>query len=172
MGAEGGKGASVRCLHPVYGSSEPENDTKSLGWRPPWEEHVVSQQGRIRDVHRRGGDRTPLRPLPAPHLLEQGGHLADQAGAGALHLTAVPVGQEEVAQQGRVRERLHDAVHEARVPQVDEAAQTWQRRAGSASIRTPPAHGPTHVRTELLSKACAPLTRKGPEGCLSPAFGP
>lgn len=80
-------------------------------------------------------------PIPSPHLLEEGGHLADQAGAGALHLTAVPVRQEEVAQQGRVCERLHDAVHEARVPQVDEATQTWRRRAGSARIRTPPAHG-------------------------------
>lgn len=102
-------------------------------------------------------------PLLSPHLLEEGGHLADQAGAGALHLTAVPVGQEEVAQQGRVCERLHDAVHEARVPQVDEAAQTWRRRAGSAGIRTPPAHGPTRVRRmEPLSKACTPLIGKGP----------
>lgn len=56
-------------------------------------------------------------------LLEELRHLADEARV-RLHLALVPVGQEEVAQQRRVRERLHDAVHEARVAEVDEAPQT------------------------------------------------
>ena len=56
------------------------------------------------------------------HLLEQLGHLTHQAGVG-LHLTLVSVGQEEVPEQGGVREGLDDAVHEARVAQVDQPSQ-------------------------------------------------
>ena len=105
-------------------------------------------------------------PIPSPHLLEEGGHLADQAGAGALHLTAVPVRQEEVTQQGRVRERLHDAVHEACVPQVDEAAQTWRRRAGSASIRTLPAHStPSCEKNGASFQGLCSSYRKRPKEC-------
>lgn len=61
------------------------------------------------------------------HLLEQLRHLAHQAGV-ALHLAFVSVGQEEVAQQWRVRQRLDDAVHEARVSQVYQTAQTCKWR--------------------------------------------
>lgn len=62
------------------------------------------------------------RPVPRVKLLEKGRHLTDQAGAGALHLTAVPVGEEEISQQRGVCEGLDNAVHEAGVPQVDESS--------------------------------------------------
>lgn len=63
-----------------------------------------------------------------PHLLEELGHLAHEARV-ALHLALVPVGQEEVAQQRRVRQRLDDAVHEAGVAQVDQTAQACKPTA-------------------------------------------
>lgn len=59
------------------------------------------------------------------HLLKKRRHLADQTGAGALHLTPVPIREEEVSQQRRVGERLDDAVHEAGVAKVDQPSQTW-----------------------------------------------
>jgi len=37
----------------------------------------------------------------------------------------VPVGEEEVSQERRVRERLDDAVHEAGVAKVDQPPQTY-----------------------------------------------
>lgn len=61
----------------------------------------------------------PYPPQLRPYLLKELGHLTHQTGVG-LHLTLVPVGQEEVAQQGGVGEGLDDAVHEARVAQVDQ----------------------------------------------------
>lgn len=62
------------------------------------------------------------------HLLEELGHLAHEARV-ALHLALVTVGQEEVAQQRRVRQRLDDAVHEAGVAQVDQTAQACKSTA-------------------------------------------
>lgn len=61
------------------------------------------------------------------YLLEELRHLAHQAGV-ALHFTFVPVGQEEVSQQRRVCQRLHDAVHEAGVAQVDQTSQACGRQ--------------------------------------------
>lgn len=57
------------------------------------------------------------------YLLEELRHLAHQTGV-ALHLAFVPVGQEEVAQQRGVRQRLDDAVHEARVAEVYQTSQS------------------------------------------------
>lgn len=59
---------------------------------------------------------------PILYLLEELRHLAHQTGV-ALHLAFVPVGQEEVAQQRGVRQRLDDAVHEARVAEVYQTSQ-------------------------------------------------
>ena len=60
-----------------------------------------------------------------PHLLEETAHLADEAllRVGG-HVTVVLVGEEVVAQDGSVGQRLQDAVHEAGVAQVDQPAQT------------------------------------------------
>lgn len=58
----------------------------------------------------------------ANYLLEELRHLTHQAGV-ALHFAFVSVGQEEVAQQRGVRQRLDDAVHEAGVPQVYQTSQ-------------------------------------------------
>lgn len=63
--------------------------------------------------------------VTSAHLLKQRGHLTDQTRAGALHLTPVPVGEEEVSQKRRVGEGLDDAVHEAGVSQVDQPPQPW-----------------------------------------------
>lgn len=64
------------------------------------------------------------------YLLEELRHLTHQAGV-ALHFTFVSVGQEEVAQQRGVRQRLDDAVHEAGVPQVYQTSQAW----GTVGVR-------------------------------------
>ena len=93
--------------------------TSSLSPRYPPIQSILSKDSACFDGNGPASS-VPLRP---PHLLEELGHLAHQAGV-ALHLALVSVGQEEVAQQRRVRERLDDAVHEARVAQVDETPQT------------------------------------------------
>lgn len=61
------------------------------------------------------------------YLLEKLRHLAHQTGV-ALHLTLVPVRQEKVTEQGCVCQRLDDTVHKARVAQVDQTSQAWQRK--------------------------------------------
>ena len=60
-----------------------------------------------------------------PHLLEETAHFTDEAllRVGG-HVTVVLVGEEVVAQDGSVGQRLQDAVHEACVAQVDQPAQT------------------------------------------------
>ncbi len=44
-----------------------------------------------------------------------------------LGVAVVDVGEEVLAQDGRVNERLDDAVHEARGTEIDEASQTCQQ---------------------------------------------
>lgn len=63
-------------------------------------------------------------------LLEQTADLADQTLGRQLGAALVAFGQEVVAQQWRMDERLHDAVHEAGGAEIHEAAQTDGRRGG------------------------------------------
>ena len=77
------------------------------------------------------------------HLLEEMSHFTDEtlglrvddagrrgntaAVARQAHATDVTVGEEVVAQQRRVGQRLNNAVHEARIAEVDQPAQPYTR---------------------------------------------
>lgn len=69
-------------------------------------------------------------PVPVVELLEQFRHLAHQTTLRRLDATVVPLGQEVVAQQRRVYERLHDAVHEAGGPEIQQSAQSQSTGLG------------------------------------------
>lgn len=53
------------------------------------------------------------------NLLKERRHFTDQTGAGALHFTFVPVGEEEISQQWSVGKCLDNTVHKTRVPKID-----------------------------------------------------
>ena len=75
------------------------------------------------------------------YLLEKAVDLAGQAAVRIGRQAQVLVAQEVVPQHGRVRQRLQDGRHEARVAQVDHAAQTCRQRPvlGTRRQRSGPA---------------------------------
>ena len=84
--------------------------------------HDAHRAGRLRGDHWRGKRRIRLAPAAAARVLLLLLWLLSGRKWPTL-ATHVLIGEEVVAQRWRVRERLEHTVHEARVAQVDEAAQ-------------------------------------------------
>lgn len=60
-------------------------------------------------------------------FLEQVRHFTDETLFGIRKEAVMPIRQKVVPQQWCMSERLHDAVHEARVAQIDQATQSDER---------------------------------------------